>query len=146
MSTLKSFEDLNCWKAGTEVRRFIMKLIKKFPSEEKYALTDDMRRASRSVTHNIAEGFGRFHFKDNTRFCRYTKGSLTELVDQLITAQDEGYITAEEYKTGRELIDTAIRLLNGYTNYLRNAISKSDTVSDVEIEYIANNHQQTTNN
>ena len=124
MSTLKSFEDLNCWKAGTEVRRFIMKLIKKFPSEEKYALTDDMRRASRSVTHNIAEGFGRFHFKDNTRFCRYTKGSLTELVDQLITAQDEGYITAEEYKTSFERFSAVIVKVSPYSSSATVVLSK----------------------
>ncbi|MBI2270648.1 MAG: four helix bundle protein [Bacteroidetes bacterium] len=141
MSQIKSFEDLNCWKAGTEVRRCIMKMVRKFPPEEKYALTDDMRRASRSVTHNIAEGYGRFHFKDNIRFCRHSKGSLFELVDQLITALDENYITPEEYKSTKELIETTLRLLNGYTNYLGSAVSKSDIVSDIAIEYT-----QTTDN
>lgn len=59
--SFKSFEDLECWKACTEVRRFVSNLIKKYPKEEKFALVDDMKRAARSTTHNISEGFGRFH-------------------------------------------------------------------------------------
>jgi hypothetical protein len=50
--SFKSFEDLDCWKACTEVRRFITKLVKKYPKEEKYTLVDDMKRAARSTTHN----------------------------------------------------------------------------------------------
>ncbi len=61
--SFKSFEDLECWKTCTEVRRFITKLVKTFPKEEKFALVDDMKRAARSSTHNISEGFGRFHFR-----------------------------------------------------------------------------------
>ena len=56
-----SFEDLDCWKACREIRKYVMILIKKFPKEEKYALTDGMRRSSRSTTENIAEGYGRYH-------------------------------------------------------------------------------------
>ena len=59
--SFKSFEDLECWQACTEVRRFISELVKKYPNEEKFALVDDMKRAARSTTHNISEGFGRFH-------------------------------------------------------------------------------------
>jgi len=66
--TLKSFEDLDCWKAGTEVRRHIMTLVKKFPREEKYSLTNDMTRAARSVTHNFAEGFVDFIFRKTSSF------------------------------------------------------------------------------
>ena len=87
--SLKSFEDLDCWKAGTEVRRFIMILVKKFPAKEKFSLIDNMTRASRSVTQNIAEGFGRYHFQENIQFCRQSRGSLQELLDQLITSLDE---------------------------------------------------------
>jgi four helix bundle protein len=61
----KIFEDLDCWKACTEVRRFIAQLIKKYPRDEKYGLVQDMKRVSRSMTHNIAEGFGRFHYQEN---------------------------------------------------------------------------------
>jgi len=116
--SFKSFEELDCWKACTEVRRFITELVKKYPKDEKFGLIDDMKRASRSTTHNIAEGFGRFHFQENVQFCRLSRGSLHELIDQLITSKDEGYIQENEYIEGRKLISKALKLLNGYINYL----------------------------
>lgn len=116
--SFKSFEELECWKACTEVRRFITTLVKKFPKEERYALIDDMKRAGRSSTHNIAEGFGRFHYQENIQFCRQSRGSLHELIDQLITSRDEGLIQDEDYGKGRELISKALAILNGYINYL----------------------------
>ena len=116
--SLRSFEELDCWKACREVRRFIYKLVKKFPKEELYGLVQDMRRAARSTTHNIAEGFGRYHYQENIQFCRHSRGSLHELVDQLITSIDEEYITQDEYEEGRAVIGRAIALVNGYINYL----------------------------
>ena len=114
----KSFEELNCWKACTEVRRFISELLKSYPKEEKFAIVDDMKRAARSTTHNLAEGFGRFHYQENIQFCRHSRGSLHELIDQLITSKDEGFIQDAEYTKGRDLISKALALLNGYINYL----------------------------
>ena len=122
-NSLKSFEELECWKTCTELRRYISLLIKKFPKEEQYSLIDQMRRASRSTTHNIAEGFGRFHFQENIQFCRHSRASLYELIDQFITAFDEQYISKEEYEKGRELINKALAILNGYINYLIKAKS-----------------------
>ena len=123
--SFKSFEDLECWKVCTEVRRFITELIKKYPKEEKYALVDDMKRAARSTTHNLAEGFGRFHFQENIQFCRISRGSLFELIDQLITSLDDKYITAEQYEKGRALISEALALLNGYIRYLNRSKTNS---------------------
>ena len=114
----KTFEELDCWKACTEVRRFISKLVNKYPKEETYSLVDDMKRAARSTTHNIAEGYGRFHYQENMQFCRISRGSLYELIDQLITSLDDEYISQEEYEEGRALIVKALPLLNGYINYL----------------------------
>ena len=95
-------------KACTEVRRFITALIKKYPKDEKFGLVDDMKRAARSTTHNIAEGFGRFHYQENIQFCRQSRGSLNELIDQLITSKDEGLIKDGDYEEGRELISKAL--------------------------------------
>jgi len=119
--SFKSFEDLECWKACTEVRRFITELVKKYPKAEQFSLVDDMKRAARSTTHNVAEGYGRFHFQENIQFCRISRGSLYELIDQLITSLDEGHITDGEYERGRELINGALVLLNGYIRYLNKA-------------------------
>ena len=115
---IRSFEDLECWKACRSSRQFVSRIIKKFPNEEKFALTDGMRRASRSTTENIAEGFGRFHFQENIQFCRISRGSLFELMDQMITASDENYVSEDEYKKGRELLEKSKGLLNGYIKYL----------------------------
>ncbi len=120
---VKSFEDLECWKAAVEVRKFIAELIMKLPATEKYDLIDNMKRASRSATRNIAEGYGRFHYKENIQFCRHSRGSLYELIDDLITCNDENFITGEEYKQGRAKIDKALAILNGYINYLTKAIT-----------------------
>ena len=65
---IKSFEDLECWKTGTQLRKLISEIVKKFPIEEKYKLADQIIRASRSVTNNIAEGYGRFHFQGTSSF------------------------------------------------------------------------------
>ena len=93
----KSFEDLDCWKHSTTLRRRLAELVKIFPAEEKYRLTDQIIRASRSATSNIAEGYGRFHFQENTQYCRQARGSLYELIDHLLIAADQGYISKEEF-------------------------------------------------
>jgi four helix bundle protein len=77
-----------------------------------------MNRAARSTTRNIAEGYGRYHHKENIQFCRISKGSLYELIDDLITCKEDNYISEEDYNAGRTLIDTAIKLVNGYIKYL----------------------------
>lgn len=64
---MNSFEELECWKKSAELRKDISALVKSFPTFEKYALSSQMIRCSRSVTNNIAEGFGRFHFQENAQ-------------------------------------------------------------------------------
>ncbi len=124
MSEIKTFEDLNCWIKGREIRIFISKLVKTFPEYEKFELSSQMRRASRSVTHNIAEGYGRFHYKENAQYCRMSRGSLYELLDQVITAQDEEYIDNNLYEELRLMIMDCIKILNGFINYLESAKNK----------------------
>ena len=121
MSEIKSFEDLSCWQKARDLRNVVKDLISTFPEYEKYELVSQMRRASRSVTHNIAEGFGRFHFQENIQFCRISRGSLHELLDQFITALDEGYISEEAYKNFKKQVNTCLAILNGYINYLNKA-------------------------
>ena len=119
MSEIKStFETLDVWKKGRELRNKISKLIKSFPSEEKYRLTDQMIRASRSVTANIAEGHGRYHYQENIQFCRQARGSLFELIDHLYVALDEEHIDNNDFNNYKSYIDEVIRLLNGYIKYL----------------------------
>lgn len=101
------------------LRNDVKELIKSFPDYEKYELVSQMRRASRSVTHNIAEGYGRFHYQENIQFCRIARGSLHELLDQFITALDEKYISDKAYNKYKKQVSSSLAMLNGYINYLK---------------------------
>ena len=119
--TVRSFEDLEVWKSCRDVRLFVAELVNKLPADERYRLRDQMIRAARSATANIAEGFGRFHYQENIQFCRQARGSLYELLDHLITGNDENLFTSQEVKQARKLIEKAIALCNGYIGYLQKA-------------------------
>lgn len=123
--SIRTFEDLEVWKKAREVRLFVQKLVKKFPSEEKYALAIQIRKSSRSITNNIAEGYGRFFYQENIQFCRISRGSLTETLDHMIVAFDEDYISEFDLAAFRILYDDCLKLLNGYINYLQKAKSGS---------------------
>ena len=131
---MRTFEDLDCWKKCTALRRKLSARVKSFPSEEKYRLIDQVIRASRSVTANIAEGFGRFHYQEYAQYCRQSRGSLYELIDHLITALDEGYITASELKAFKNEIEQCLIVLNGFINYLLKAKAQNK-VNEPDIEY-----------
>jgi four helix bundle protein len=92
-----SFEDMEVWKSARVFRNLVSELVKKFPNEEKFRLTDQIIRSSRSVTSNIAEGFGRFHHQENIQFCRQARGSLVETLDHLICAYDEKFINKTQW-------------------------------------------------
>lgn len=126
MGTVRSFEELECWKQAVILRQQIMEIIKKFPQDEKYRLTDQIVRCARSVTNNIAEGYGRFHYKENAKFCRDSRGSLMELLDHFIIAREINFVTDEELESLRAQINRSVALLNGYINYLLRAKQGSD--------------------
>jgi four helix bundle protein len=81
MGELKTFETLECYKLGRELRKAVSKFCKTLPREEEYRLKDQIIRSSRSVTANISEGYGRHHHQENLQFCRTARGSLTETLD-----------------------------------------------------------------
>jgi four helix bundle protein len=112
------FRDLDVWKKGVELRRIIFHLVKRFPDEEKFRLSDQLVRAARSITANLAEGYGRFHYQDNIRFCRQSRGSLFELFDHLEVAFECGYITPHEHSALNQRGEELLALLNGYVKYL----------------------------
>ncbi|MBU6170400.1 MAG: four helix bundle protein [Verrucomicrobia bacterium] len=119
---IKSFEDLDCWKACRSLRVFVAKkFFKALPGEERYRLGDQILRSACSATSNIAEGYGRFHYLDNAKFCSNARGSCWETLDHMITAVDEGIASEELLNEGREIASHAIALLNGYIAYLRKA-------------------------
>ena len=118
----QNFEDLEVWKKGRVLKNEIFETVKSFPSEEKFRLTDQLIRSSRSVTTQIAEGHGRRTFPDRIRFCIIARGSLSETLNHFLDAVDCRYITDEQLLYYRSKIEEMERLLNGYINYLEKNI------------------------
>tara|TARA_R110000772_G_scaffold267253_1_gene390823 strand:+ start:331 stop:708 length:378 start_codon:yes stop_codon:yes gene_type:complete len=120
VGNINSFEDLECWKSATDLRRYVSKsILPKFPADEKFALTSQLRRSSRSVSDNISEGYGRYHFQENIQACRMARGSLCESLNQVIIARDEDYINDEIMLEFRQIYEKTKAILNGYINYLK---------------------------
>jgi four helix bundle protein len=125
-TNIKTFEELQCWQACRALRIFVLsKIIPLIPKGEIYRLIDQLIRASRSTTANIAEGYGRFHYLDNAKFCSNSRGSCWETLDHLITANDEEMISDELLQEGRELVNHAVKVTNGYISYLQRAAKES---------------------
>lgn len=98
MEKYNDFRDMSVWQKSFNLLREVYKIIRLFPNEEKYALTDDLRRAGNSVVHNIAEGYGRFEARDKTRFYKISRGSAYEAMSQILVAEAEKYISSEKSK------------------------------------------------
>ena len=112
-------DDFELYKVARAFRKRAYSLLKQLPLEDKYSLAVQMRRASVSVTNNIAEGHGRWHYQENIRFCRISRGSVDELIDDFNTCEDEGYgdqaLVAELKIQAYDLIHR----INSYIAYLR---------------------------
>ena len=103
---IATFEDLDCWKECRQLRLFFGKeIVPHLSKDEPYRLGDQVIRAARSTTANLAEGYGRFHYADNAKFCSNARGSAYELLDHLITALDDGLITHDLFNRGREQVE-----------------------------------------
>ena len=116
---MASFTDLETWKQARKIRLLIAEIIKSFPIEEKYRLTDQIIRSSRSIGNNIAEGHGRFHYQDNIRFCVMARGSLSETLDHLLISVDEQIIKEDVLNAFQTEYESCLKLLNGYIQYLK---------------------------
>ncbi|MFA6087079.1 four helix bundle protein [Mucilaginibacter sp.] len=115
-----NFMDLEVWKKSRLLRNNITDLVKSFPPEEKYRLTDQIIRASRSIGNNIAEGHGRFHYLDAARFLTNARGSAAETIDHLIVAFDNNIIDQRAFESLKYDCEECMKMLNGYMSYLKN--------------------------
>lgn len=107
------YRKLVAYIKAKEVVRSIYRLLRKFPKEEQYAMCDQLRRASVSITSNIAEGINRYSVKDKIHFLEIAYGSLMETMSQLEIAQDLGYITDLDLQNTEVLIADTARLISG---------------------------------
>jgi four helix bundle protein len=114
--TLETFELYNLARA---FRRNIYRLIKELPPVERYCLAPQMRRADISVSNNVAEGHGRWHYKENIQYCRTSLGSVEEIIDDLNVCIDESYVDETTVVQMKSEAHALITRINGYISYLR---------------------------
>ena len=118
--TEQSFESLKVWQKSHALMLDVHKqLLPLLPKEEKYGLTDQLRRSSKSVTANIAEGAGRFYYLDNVRFCYHARGSLDETLNHLLVARDLMFCPPALYQDLRDQVEEIRKMLNGYISWLK---------------------------
>ena len=112
-------DDFELYGIARQFRKRTYGLIRQLPPEERYALAVQMRRAAVSVSNNIAEGHGRWHYQENIQYCRMSRGSVDELIDDFNTCQDEEY--GDQVLVGALKVEAydLIRRINGYIAYLR---------------------------
>ena len=120
---LKDFKTLDAWQKCRDVKLFFYNIILPYlPREERTILGYQIRRAAISITANIAEGYGRYHYQEGIQFYRISRASLYELKDHLISCYDLKYISKELYVEGTRLIELAKKILNGFINFTQKKI------------------------
>lgn len=115
----RTFEDLEVYKSARELRKKMYGVARRLPDFEKFGLASQIRRAAVSLTNNMAEGHGRYHFADQVRFFLGSRGSLQELVDDLNVCDDEKYLQNDEVAELKGKAWRVLGLINGYLRYLR---------------------------
>jgi len=119
LSTIKSFEELIIWQEARKFTNSIYKLTKKYPQEELYGLTSQMRRAAVSVMSNIAEGFDRRTTKEFISFLIIARASVSEVQNDLYISLDLNYINTENFQTNYDYAQKIAKLINGLITYLK---------------------------
>jgi four helix bundle protein len=119
----KDFTEMPVWQLAFRLLVKIYKVTKDFPQEEKFGMVSDMRRAVNSMTHNIAEGFGRYEPRDKTRFYKISRGSSYELISQLLASFELKYIKAKELL--EELVNDCKNIINELDSLIKTLEAKA---------------------
>jgi four helix bundle protein len=119
LGTIKKFEELKCWKLARQLNGVIYRITMSGSFASDYALRDQIRRASISVSSNVAEGFGRSSRKEFIQFLYYALGSLQELNSQLYLAKDLDYLNENDLSELNNQIEKLKSLIIGLTAYLK---------------------------
>ena len=112
-------DDFELYRFARQFRKRTYGLVRQLPPEEKYCLANQMRRAAVSVSNNIAEGHGRWHYQENLKYCRIARGSVDELIDDFNVWQDERYGDQMLVEALKSEACELIRRVNSYMAYLR---------------------------
>ena len=114
-----TFEDLDVYQVAREFRKVMYRVAKRLPDIEKFSLAGQVRRAALSLTNNIAEGHGRYHYLDQIKFTLHSRGSLEELIDDVNVCEDEQYLPVKEIASLKQEGWRLRQLIDGYIRYLR---------------------------
>ena len=127
MSTFNHFYELPVYKKCRAFRKQVTTITKAhFPKEERFLLSAQALDAARSITANLSEGFGRYHYQGNIQFCRQSRGSLAETMEHIITAFDDAYISKETLKQVNIAYKVCLKEINSYIKYLKIVRVKSN--------------------
>ena len=118
-SRISTFEDLEVYAVAREFQKAMYHVAKNLPETEKFGLASQIRRVAVSLTNNIAEGHGRYHYLHQIKFILQSRGSLEELVDDLNVCEDEQYLAEIQIIALKEQAWRVRQLLDGYIRYLR---------------------------
>ncbi|MEK7065739.1 MAG: four helix bundle protein [Patescibacteria group bacterium] len=128
MGDIRTFTDLDVWEKGHTLVISVYMATKEFPPEERYSLSDQMRRSAVSTTSNIAEGFGRQTYREKIQFYYIASGSLTELKNQLFVAKDVQYISIKRFNELMDIADDTHRLLNGLLRKTKSILTSNSNI------------------
>lgn len=107
MTPIKNFEDLEVWQIAIKLIKVVYQLLNTFPKDERFGIIAQGKDSVVSIAGNIAEGFGRYHYKDKQKFYYNSRGSLLETKSHLLTAEAVGFIN----KDNQELYNEAMKLI-----------------------------------
>ena len=120
MMSINSYKDLQVWKIAKSIAIVIYKVTADFPNTEVFGLTNQLRRASISISNNIAEGIGRQYKKDTLQFLYVSNGSLNEVESMITIAQELNYINKDNMNIITLQIEECRKLLKGFISYYKN--------------------------
>src|SRR5581483_1234108 len=112
-------EDLEAYQVAREFRKTMYGVSRKLPDFEKFELASQIRRAAVSLTNNLAEGHGRYHYPHQIKFLLQARGSLEELINDLNVCLDEQYLPPGEIAAAKKLGWRVLNVINGYGRHLR---------------------------
>lgn len=140
---INGLEGLDVWRQAIDLCSHVCKeILPTFPPEEKWCLSQQLRRSMQSIPANIAEGYGRYYFQETVRFCYVARGSLEESFSHILLAKQLGYIHAEVFKSLKQQIIILKRLLNGYIAYLKRKKTGMNEPGNLFSLKISENHIQ----
>jgi four helix bundle protein len=121
---ISSYRDLLIWQKGIQIAEAVYLLAKGLPAEELYALSSQMKRASISISSNIAEGYGRNSTASYINFLKIARGSVYELETQTFLAQKLGFVREEQLEEISALLEEESKMINSFIRKLEEKIKK----------------------